>query len=96
MPSRTRRRPQISQIVEFYEGLSPEARVAVWVLLALEAVLIVAAQRDIQRRSADSIRGPKLLWRIIATQNIVGPAAYFALGRKPPPGTKPQAGVDTR
>jgi hypothetical protein len=49
----------------------------------LEAILIVAAQRDIQRRPAAEIRGPKLLWRVIATQNVVGPAAYYAIGRKP-------------
>jgi hypothetical protein len=52
-------------------------------LLAFEAVLITAAQRDIQRRPADEIRGPKLIWRLIATQNVLGPAAYFGFGRKP-------------
>ena len=51
-------------------------------LVVVEAVLIVAAQRDIQRRPEAQIRGPKLLWRVIATQNVVGPAAYFAIGRK--------------
>jgi len=52
------------------------------VLLAFEAVLIVAAERDIQRRPADHIRGPKLLWRAVATQNVIGPAAYFGLARR--------------
>jgi hypothetical protein len=70
------------KLVDFYRGLSPAARAAVWVLLAFELVLIIAAQRDIQRRPAEAIRGPKLLWRVVATQNVVGPAAYFGLGRR--------------
>lgn len=67
---------------EHYARLSPPARRALWALLALEAILIVVAERDIQRRPADRIRGPKLLWRVIATQNLIGPAAYFGLARK--------------
>lgn len=73
---------KISEVARFYEGLSPVARLLLWVLVAVEAVLIVAAQRDIHRRPAESIRGPKLLWRIVATQNLIGPAAYFGLGRR--------------
>lgn len=73
-----------SGLASFYRGLSPRRRRFLWVLLAFEAVLIVATERDIHRRPAQNIRGPKLLWRLIATQNIVGPAAYFGLGRKAP------------
>jgi hypothetical protein len=51
-------------------------------LLAFEAVLIAATERDIQRRPVDRIRGPKLLWRVLGTQNVVGPAAYFGFGRR--------------
>jgi hypothetical protein len=72
----------IREVVELYTRLSPAARRAVWVLLASEAVLIAATERDIQRRPAERIRGPKLLWRAVATQNVIGPAAYFALARK--------------
>jgi hypothetical protein len=73
---------RLAKLVEFYQGLSPAAQRALWVLLAVEVVLITAAQRDIQRRPADEIRGPKLLWRLIATQNVVGPAVYFGFGRR--------------
>jgi hypothetical protein len=79
---RDRAQKAISELVTLYGGLSPAARRAVWVLLASEAVLIAAAERDIQRRPADRIRGPKLLWRAVATQNVIGPAAYFGLARK--------------
>jgi hypothetical protein len=73
----------IERVAEFYRDLSPRARRGLWIALLLEAVLVAAAERDIQRRPASSIRGPKLLWRAIATQNIIGPAAYFRLGRRP-------------
>jgi hypothetical protein len=72
----------IGELAALYRGLGPAARRAVWALLAVELVLIAAAERDIQRRPADRIRGPKLLWRIVATQNVVGPAAYLSLGRR--------------
>ena len=71
-----------TKVLEAYRGLSPAARAAVWILLAFELVLIAATERDIQRRPAEGIRGPKLLWRVVATQNVIGPAAYFGLGRR--------------
>lgn len=73
---------RLSDAIAFYRGLSLRARIALWAALGVEAILVVAAERDIQRRPADDIRGPKLLWRVVATQNVVGPAAYFGLGRK--------------
>jgi hypothetical protein len=78
----SRARAGISELAELYDRLSPAARRALWALLALELVLIAAAECDIQRRSRDDIRGPKLLWRAVATQNVIGPAAYFGLGRR--------------
>jgi hypothetical protein len=70
------------ELVKQYRRLSPTARTAVWALLAFEVVLIGVAERDIQRRPADRIRGPKLLWRAVATQNVIGPAAYYGFGRR--------------
>jgi hypothetical protein len=77
-----RPRRRIAELVELYERLSPPARRALWALVALELVVIVAAERDIQRRPASGIRGPKLVWRALAPQNVVGPAAYFSVGRR--------------
>jgi hypothetical protein len=82
MPIITRIEKPIGELATLYRGLGPAARRAVWALLAVELVLIAAAERDIQRRPAHQIRGPKLLWRVVATQNLVGPAAYLALGRR--------------
>ncbi|MFZ1992757.1 MAG: hypothetical protein WAU75_01505 [Solirubrobacteraceae bacterium] len=72
----------IRELVTQYHRLSPMARRAVCTALALEVVLIGVAERDIQRRPAERIRGPKLLWRAVATQNVVGPAAYYGFGRR--------------
>jgi hypothetical protein len=70
----------MSGLARRYAALSPVARCALWVVLGLEAILIAATERDIQRRPVDGIRGPKLLWRIVATQNVVGPASYVIWG----------------
>ena len=72
----------VRAVIAQYQRLSPTARRVVWVLLAVEVVLITAAERDIQRRPPEGIRGPKLLWRAVATQNVIGPAAYFGFGRR--------------
>jgi hypothetical protein len=71
-----------AELAGAFRGLSPRTQRAVLVLLALEAGLIAATERDIQRRPVDRIRGPKLLWRVLGTQNVVGPAAYVAFGRR--------------
>jgi hypothetical protein len=72
----------IRELVTLYQRLSPTAQRALWALVAFEAVLIGVAERDIQRRPAERIRGPKLLWRALATQNVIGPAAYYGFGRR--------------
>lgn len=48
----------------------------------MEFVLIVAAERDIGRRSPAELRGGKLLWRIVALNNFIGPLSYFRWGRR--------------
>jgi hypothetical protein len=53
--------------------------------VVLEAVVKVAALRDLKRRPADQVRGPKWLWGgVITVANSAGlvPAAYFVLGRR--------------
>jgi hypothetical protein len=72
----------VQELGRLYRGLSPAQRRAVLGLIAVEGVLIALTERDIARRPAEGIRGPKLLWRVLATQNVVGPAAYALLGRR--------------
>jgi hypothetical protein len=38
--------------------------------------------RDLSRRPADRVRGPKWLWRILGTANTAGSATYWLAGRR--------------
>jgi hypothetical protein len=55
----------------------------------VQLTLLTAAQIDITRRSADQIRGGKVLWRILTLVNFIGPLAYFAIGRRRSAATEP-------
>ncbi|MEO7126262.1 MAG: hypothetical protein ABI382_06240 [Nakamurella sp.] len=66
-----------------WSDLSGPAQAVIMGAAALEAALLVAAQRDITRRPAAQIRGGKLLWRLASMVSFAGPIAYFTRGRKP-------------
>ena len=65
-----------------WSDLSPRARRAVVVLGAVEAALTVAAQVDLARRPAALVSGSKARCRLLIMVNLVGPIAYFVLGRR--------------
>lgn len=44
--------------------------------------LLAAALTDLRRRPADRINGSKPLWTALSFVNVIGPLAYFAVGRK--------------
>jgi hypothetical protein len=48
----------------------------------LEAVMTAAALRDLAKRPASEIRGPKALWVLSFFVQPVGPLAYFAAARR--------------
>ena len=76
------KRSKKRELLDFYGGLSPRKRVGIWALVGVELGLNALTQRDLTRRPAAEVRGPKLIWRLIAMLNFIGPAAYFALGRR--------------
>lgn len=65
-----------------WSDLSPCARRLMVAGAVVEACLKVAMLSDIRRRPAEQIRGPKWLWAPMALVNLVGPLAYFAMGRQ--------------
>ncbi len=65
-----------------WSDLSDRQRALVIAAAAAELSLKAAALIDIQRRPPAQIRGPKALWRAAMIVNLVGPLAYFTLGRK--------------
>ena len=54
-----------------------------WLLMltAGSVLLVIAAERDIQRRPADRVRGNRLLWRLVSL-NALGSLSYFRWGRR--------------
>jgi hypothetical protein len=50
-------------------------------LIALQVILMIAALLDIRRR--ETLRGPRWLWILVVIfGEMIGPIAYFAVGRK--------------
>jgi hypothetical protein len=52
---------------------------------AVQLTLQALALRDIAKRPADQVNGPKLAWAGATFINTIGPIAYFLVGRKPVP-----------
>jgi hypothetical protein len=65
-----------------WSELSDRNRRLITVLGVVEGVLLVAALVDIKRRPADQIKGSKRMWTALAFVNIIGPIAYFTIGRR--------------
>lgn len=64
-----------------FRDLSPAARVWVSLLFVVSAVIVVSAERDLQRRPAEQIRGSKGAWRLLCL-NALGALTYFRWGRR--------------
>lgn len=67
-----------------WKEMSPSARAGFILVGIAQISLLLAAQRDISRRPAELINGPKAAWRLASFINFVGPVGYFVLGRKRP------------
>lgn len=65
-----------------WSDLTPGQRAGVVIGGMVQFALMVLAQRDLSRRPAGEIRGPKALWRVAVLINFVGPIAYFVFGRR--------------
>ena len=72
-----------------WSELSRCSRRLIVVAGVVEGALLVATLIDIKRRPADQINGSKRMWTALAFVNIVGPIAYFAIGRNDVPGSRP-------
>ena len=67
-----------------WKEMSPAARASFVAVGIAQVSLMIAAQRDISRRPAEQINGPKAAWRMASMINFIGPMGYFVLGRKRP------------
>ncbi len=65
-----------------WSDLSGTQRRAIVGLIAVQLTLLTAALTDLRRRPARMVNGDKRVWTAVSFINFVGPAAYFAFGRK--------------
>jgi hypothetical protein len=78
----TSRNPSLAQIRNEFKDLSTAARVSIIAAVVLELAGKIASWVDLSRRPAGSVRGPKWVWALAQLINGVGPAAYWAFGRR--------------
>ncbi|HEX4434423.1 MAG TPA: hypothetical protein VH012_06320 [Acidimicrobiales bacterium] len=52
------------------------------VVLVVHLILARFTLRDLRRRPAAAVRGPKRLWRVWAATNTSGSVAYWLVGRR--------------
>ncbi|MAU80969.1 PLD nuclease N-terminal domain-containing protein [Gordonia sp. Z-3] len=65
-----------------FSQLPPESRALIIVGAIVQFALQGAALRDLKRRPAEQVKGPKPLWVALSFLNYFGPIAYFVVGRK--------------
>lgn len=61
--------------------MNPRSRAVVVAALIVWAVVTPLVWRDLQRRTKEEVRGPKLLWRL-ASANLSGSVLYALVGRR--------------
>lgn len=65
-----------------WSELSTSQRVGTVVVGLAQVTLTAAAYRDLARRPAEEVNGPKAAWGLAILVNWVGPLTYFAKGRR--------------
>ncbi|WP_285318484.1 PLD nuclease N-terminal domain-containing protein [Pseudarthrobacter sp. lyk4-40-TYG-27] len=65
-----------------WKEMSPSGKAGTVLTAIVQVSLLIAAQRDISRRPAELINGPKAAWRAASFVNFIGPMGYFVFGRK--------------
>ena len=65
-----------------FKDLSGGQKLRVVVTAAVQIALQTAALRDLKKRPAALINGPKPAWFAASFINFFGPVAYFIFGRK--------------
>jgi hypothetical protein len=65
-----------------FKDLSGGQKLRVVVTAAVQIALQTAALRDLKKRPAALVNGPKPAWFAASFINFFGPVAYFIFGRK--------------
>lgn len=64
------------------KNMSGTQKFRVAILGAAQLALQGAAVKDLMRRPAAQVKGPKAAWFAVSFLNFIGPAAYFLFGRR--------------
>jgi hypothetical protein len=62
--------------------LNDQQKVLLAVVLVVHVILARFTWRDLRRRPATAVRGPKRLWRVWSVTNTTGTLAYWLVGRR--------------
>jgi hypothetical protein len=65
-----------------WSEMSPRAKAGIVAGAAVEIVLTTIALRDLAKRPAALVRGPKALWALGCVVQPVGPVLYLTAGRR--------------
>jgi hypothetical protein len=65
-----------------WQDLNRAQQAAILGLGAAQFTLLAAALLDLRRRPAGDVRGPKFVWALASLVNVIGPLAYFKVGRR--------------
>ena len=65
-----------------WRDLSTGQRAGIVAAGAAELVLTAVSVRDLARRPAKQVRGPKWLWMLMMPVQPMGPIGYLLLGRR--------------
>ncbi len=71
----------VSRSKKPFKERSRAEQLAILALSLAAASLVAGAERDLQRRPAEDVRGSKTLWRVLCL-NAIGAVAYFRWGRR--------------
>ncbi len=62
------------------EDMSARRRIVLGAVFVISLGLVAGAERDLQRRPGNQVRGNKLAWRLVSL-NALGAIAYLRWGR---------------
>ncbi|WP_285249135.1 PLDc N-terminal domain-containing protein [Pseudarthrobacter sp. efr-133-R2A-89] len=77
-----RNKNRVARKKKTWKEMSPSGKAGTILTAIVQVSLLIAAQRDISRRPAELINGPKAAWRAASFVNFIGPMGYFVFGRK--------------
>jgi hypothetical protein len=67
-----------------FKDRPPAQRLLALTMIAVSLAIVTLAERDLQHRPAEQVRGNKRLWRLLSL-NALGSLAYLLYGRRRAP-----------